>query len=92
MLNAMYAHDKQPIDPECECYACKHFSRAYLRHLVVAKEMLASTLISIHNIHTLITLVKRMRTAILEHNFETFAKDYLRNYHHRELSKKGIIV
>jgi queuine tRNA-ribosyltransferase len=80
MLNAAYAHDPLPIDPACTCYTCAHFSRAYIRHLVVAKEMLASTLISIHNIHTLLTLVRNMREAILEHRFQPFASEYLNNY------------
>jgi queuine tRNA-ribosyltransferase len=80
MLNAAYAHDPLPIDPTCACYTCTHFSRAYIRHLVVAKEMLASTLISIHNIHTLLTLVRNMRSAILEHRFTPFANEYLKNY------------
>jgi queuine tRNA-ribosyltransferase len=57
--------DKSPIDPNCDCYTCSNFSRAYLRHLYVAKEILASTLMSIHNIYTLIHLVKNIRTSIL---------------------------
>jgi queuine tRNA-ribosyltransferase len=80
MLNSTYAHDPDPIDPTCTCYTCAHFSRAYIRHLVVAKEMLASTLISIHNIHTLLTLVRNMRSTILEHRFQPFANEYLKNY------------
>ena len=92
MMNAAYAHDSLPIDPECDCYACSHFSRAYIRHLVVAKEMLASTLISIHNIHTLLTLVKWMREAIQNRDFEAFSKQYLHTYHHRESVRKGNIT
>jgi queuine tRNA-ribosyltransferase len=86
MLNAIYAHDNRPIDPECTCYACSHFSRAYIRHLVVAKEILASTLISIHNIHTLLTLVRRMRTAIIDHQFESFSREYLAGYISKKVS------
>jgi queuine tRNA-ribosyltransferase len=80
MLNAAYAHDPRPIDPECTCYACSSFSRAYIRHLVVAKEILASTLISIHNIHTLLTLVRRMRVSIIQHTFSDFSTRYLETY------------
>ena len=80
MLNAVFARDERPIDSECACYTCQNFSRAYLRHLIVAKEMLASTLISIHNIHTLLTLTRLMRQAIIDHRFEKFSIDYLSAY------------
>ncbi len=82
ILNATYAHDSRPIDSKCSCYTCRSFTRAYLRHLIVAKEMLASTLLSIHNIHTLLSLVREMRQAILDHNFKDYAEKYLENYFH----------
>ncbi|MEX1248086.1 MAG: tRNA guanosine(34) transglycosylase Tgt [Anaerolineales bacterium] len=72
LKNAEFARDPKPIDEGCGCYACRTFSRAYLRHLIQAKEMLAATLLSIHNLHTLIQLAKDLRTAILEDNFESF--------------------
>jgi queuine tRNA-ribosyltransferase len=72
LLNAGFARDPLPIDETCACYTCQRFTRAYLRHLIVAKEMLASTLLSIHNIHTLLHLVGEMRQAILEGEFEEF--------------------
>lgn len=77
MMNAPFATDERPIDEDCACYTCQHFSRAYVRHLIVAKEMLAATLLSIHNIHTLLQLVREMRTAILEGNFDNYAKEAL---------------
>ena len=80
LLNAIHAQDPGPIDPECSCYACSHFSRAYIRHLIVAKEILASTLISIHNIHTLLTLARQMRQAIIEHRYTEFSHNYLTRY------------
>lgn len=70
LMNAVFAHDKQPIDESCTCYTCRTFSRAYLRHLIAAKESLAGTLLSIHNLHALIRLVKEIRIAIIERNFE----------------------
>ena len=73
LMNAANARDPRPIDAACGCYTCQHFSRAYLRHLIVAKEILASTLISIHNLYTLEELMRQMRTAILEHRFAVFA-------------------
>ncbi len=56
LRNAAYAEDERPIDGDCDCYACRTFSRAYLRHLIVAGEMLSATLLSIHNLRLLISL------------------------------------
>lgn len=80
MLNAAYAHDPQPIDPTCTCYACRGFSRAYIRHLVVAREILASTLLSIHNITTLLRITTAARQAVLEHRYTQFARDFYLRY------------
>ncbi|MHC1784333.1 MAG: tRNA guanosine(34) transglycosylase Tgt [Anaerolineaceae bacterium] len=80
LLNAVHAADSTPIDPACGCYTCLNFTRAYLRHLLMAREMLASTLISIHNLYMLIHLVKMCREAIIEQRFETFAAHFLKNY------------
>jgi queuine tRNA-ribosyltransferase len=77
LMNAAFARDDQPIDPDCNCYTCRHFTRAYLRHLIVAREMLAATLLSVHNLHTLLQLTRDMRQAILEGRFERFASDFL---------------
>ncbi|HSN93653.1 MAG TPA: tRNA guanosine(34) transglycosylase Tgt [Anaerolineaceae bacterium] len=81
LQNALYTHDPNPIDPDCSCYTCTHFTRAYLRHLINAKEMLAATLLSIHNLHTLINLAKEMRKAIIEGSFEQYAEDALEKIH-----------
>lgn len=77
MVNATYARDPLPIEEDCICYTCQHFSRAYLRHLILAKEMLAATLLSIHNLHTLIRLVKEIRQAIIDQKFDEFLNMYL---------------
>jgi len=71
-----FARDERPIDESCSCYTCQNFSRAYLRHLIVAKEMLAGTLLSIHNLHTLLQLTSNIRQAILEGNFTSFAQTF----------------
>lgn len=76
LRNAPFAKDKNPIDQNCACYTCQTFTRAYLRHLIVSKEMLSGTLLSIHNLHTLIHLAKDMRKAILAGTFEEFAKPW----------------
>lgn len=69
LMNAVYARDEHPINENCACYTCKNFSRAYLRHLIMAKEVLAWTLLSIHNLHALIQLVKDIRGYIKEGEF-----------------------
>jgi len=79
MMNAIYARDPKPLEQGCTCYTCQHFSRAYLRHLIVAREMLAATLLSIHNIHTLLKLVREIRQAILGNRFEDYAAEFLAN-------------
>ncbi|MEX1071843.1 MAG: tRNA guanosine(34) transglycosylase Tgt [Anaerolineales bacterium] len=70
LKNAEFIRDTAPIDEQCECYACRNFTRAYLRHLIQAKEMLSSTLLSIHNLYTLIHLAKDLRAAIIRGNFD----------------------
>ncbi|HWQ46756.1 MAG TPA: tRNA guanosine(34) transglycosylase Tgt [Longilinea sp.] len=80
MMNAGFAHDTEPIEKMCGCYTCTTFTRAYLRHLIVAKEMLASTLISIHNLYFLVHLVQQARQAIMEDRFQPFADEFLAHY------------
>jgi len=63
--NSRYAEDGGPVDPDCACYCCRNFSRAYLRHLFLAKEMLFSTLATIHNVWTFLDTMRRIREAIL---------------------------
>jgi queuine tRNA-ribosyltransferase len=77
LMNAEHAHNPAPIDSHCECYTCQHFSRAYLHHLIMAKEMLAATLISIHNIFTLVELMRRLRKSIIDNNFEKYSTQLL---------------
>lgn len=79
LVNAVFAKDPLPIDATCTCYTCQNFSRAYLRHLIIAKEMLSATLLSIHNLHTLLQLMKDIRQAIFENRFELFANEFLNN-------------
>ena len=79
LSNAAYIRDERPIDPQCSCYTCTHFSRAYLRHLVSAKEILAATLLSIHNIHTLLELTQRIRTSIIDQSYSQLRQQLLQN-------------
>lgn len=75
LKNAEYIRDPSPIDADCTCYACRNFARAYLRHLIQTNEMLSATLLSIHNLHTLIHLAKDLRAAIIRGDFETMVAD-----------------
>jgi len=79
LVNASYAGDPRPIDETCTCYTCQHFSRAYLRHLIVAKEMLSATLLSIHNLHTLIQLAHNVRNAIIQGTLDRYVKEFYKN-------------
>jgi queuine tRNA-ribosyltransferase len=73
-----------PLDPSCDCEACRRFSRAYLRHLFVAKEQLGQRLVSIHNIHFLIRIAATARARILEGSFAGWAAEWLDRYHARK--------
>ena len=72
MRNLTHQNDERPLDPACDCLACTRFSRAYLRHLLVAGEVLGLTLMSLHNICYYVRLMKRMRQAIIEKRFPEF--------------------
>ncbi len=80
LRNAAHARDAAPIAADCGCYTCQHFSRAYLRHLVKADEILAHVLLSIHNVHFLIDLMGQMRAAIEKGTLQTFADEFLSAY------------
>ena len=77
--HSRYISDNSPIDPECGCYTCKHFSRAYLRHLYMAKEILSSRLNTIHNLYYYLNLMKRVREAIAAERFDSFRKEFYEN-------------
>ena len=76
LVNANFATDPSPIDDICQCYTCQNFSRAYIRHLIVAREMLSATLLSIHNLFTLIKLLEDVRNAIKAGKFNDFSDHY----------------
>ena len=77
LMNASFARDESPIDETCDCYTCRTFTRAYLRHLIVAKELLAGTLISIHNLRALIRLMEHIRGYIADGSFESRVPELL---------------
>jgi queuine tRNA-ribosyltransferase len=78
--NASYAQDFGPLDKACSCYTCKNFTRAYLRHLFNAEELLGHRLVSLHNIHFYLELMRNMRHAITRDRFGGFKKEFLAQY------------
>jgi queuine tRNA-ribosyltransferase len=74
---AVYATDPRPIDEECACYTCRHFSRAYLRHLAVAGEILSARLNTLHNLAFYQWLMRSMREALAAEKFADFARPFL---------------
>ncbi len=78
--NAAHAEDYLPLDEGCGCYACQNYSRAYIRHLFKAEEILALHLISIHNLHFLLALMKDARAAIAQDRFAAFKADFFAQY------------
>lgn len=80
LRNAQYRAQNRPLEDECSCYTCQHFSRAYLRHLVITKELLGHYLLSIHNLHFLIEHVRRMREAIFAGQLQQYTQDFLKRY------------
>ncbi|MBE9502918.1 MAG: tRNA guanosine(34) transglycosylase Tgt [Proteobacteria bacterium] len=74
--NSRYERDDLPVDEKCACYTCRNFSRAYLRHLFMAKEILSSTLNTIHNLHYYLNLMREIRSAIEENRFAQYKKEF----------------
>jgi queuine tRNA-ribosyltransferase len=80
LLNEKYIRDFSPLDPETGGYASEHFTRAYLAHLFRAKEMLAATIASLHNLYFIVSLMKDIRNSILNDRFEAFRGKFLGTY------------
>jgi queuine tRNA-ribosyltransferase len=82
--NAAVAHDFMPIDPTCDCYACRNYSRAYIRHLLKADEILGLRLMSIHNLRFLQILMKEIREAIAEDRLPEYSQKFFADYGYEE--------
>ena len=78
--NKQYEQDFTPLDEKCNCYACKNHTKAYIRHLYKTQESTAATLLSIHNIHFLLNLVKDLRNSIIEGTFEEYSNKLLNDF------------
>jgi queuine tRNA-ribosyltransferase len=81
--NATFRLDPAPLDAECTCAACTRFSRAYLRHLFVTEEILGLRLLSLHNVHFLVALMRQARSALFAGTFAGWSRDWLARYHSR---------
>ncbi len=90
LKNAKYKSDFTPIDESCDCYACKNFTKAYIRHLVSVDEMLGLSLLSIHNLRFLIRLTEDLRECIKNDNILEYREEFIKDYYHGEdyLNKK----
>jgi queuine tRNA-ribosyltransferase len=75
--------DPRPLDEACGCPTCRRFSRAYLRHLYVTDEMLGMRLLSLHNVHFLVALMRAARGAVIDGTFDAWSREWLRRYHSR---------
>ena len=84
--NAGCAHDFGPIDPDCGCPTCRHYSRAYIRHLFQAGEILAHRLATMHSIYFYLETMREMRSAIMEDRFPQWRDEFLRRYRKEEES------
>jgi tRNA-guanine family transglycosylase len=78
--NASLREDPRPLDEGCDCATCRRFSRAYLRHLFVSDEVLGLRLLSLHNVHFLVSLMRRARDAIRDGTFDAWSRDWLERY------------
>jgi queuine tRNA-ribosyltransferase len=87
--NAAYARDERPLDPACACYTCRTFSRAYLRHLFVAKEILAMRLNTLHNLAYYLELMRQVREAVAAGRFADFARDFSARARAQEAQRKA---
>lgn len=80
LKNAKYKEDFSALDNTCDCYACKNYTKAYIRHLIVANETLGQRLLSIHNLRFLIKLTEEIRESIKEDNFANYKEDFINKY------------
>ncbi len=90
LTNARFRADFGPLDDDCDCYTCSHYSRAYVHHLFRAKEMLSATLATIHNERFVVRLVDRIRASITDGSFTDFRSDFLGRYYRRSASPPAV--
>jgi queuine tRNA-ribosyltransferase len=83
---AEYRRDARPLDADCDCAACRRFSRAYIRHLFTSDEILGLRLLSLHNVHFLVRLMRDARAAIRDGTIDAWSREWLARYHSRPVT------
>ena len=86
LRNLCFAEDPRPIEEDCDCYTCRNFSRAYLRHLVKTNEIFGANLLSVHNLRFLTRMMEEIRSAINNGTFDAYREKFWENY---KISDKG---
>jgi queuine tRNA-ribosyltransferase len=84
LKNAEYSKDKRPIEDDCDCTSCREFSRGYIRHLIKAEEILGLRLITLHNLHFYLDLMRQARDKIDKGTFDEFRREFVSNYETRD--------
>jgi queuine tRNA-ribosyltransferase len=90
LKNAEFTLDKRPIEEDCACPACREFARGYIRHLVKAEEILGLRLITLHNLHFYLDLMKRARAELENGTFDEFRKRFVSNYKTRDVEVAAV--
>jgi len=90
LKNAGFARDKRPIEDNCDCTSCREFSRGYIRHLIKAEEILGLRLITLHNLHSYLDLMRQARDKIDKGTFDEFRGDFLSNYETRDVERANL--
>ena len=85
MRNQIFIDDESPIDPTCDCYTCRTFTKSYIRHLIAVEEMLGLYLMSIHNLRFLLNLMSDIRAAIAANTFDSFAREWIARYEGKKI-------
>ncbi|MGO1822124.1 MAG: tRNA-guanine transglycosylase, partial [Ruoffia tabacinasalis] len=87
--NAQYARDFRPIDENCDCYTCRNYTRAYVRHLIKTDELFGMRLASIHNVYFLLELMRNVRKAIMDDQLLEFREDFFEKYGYNKPNAKN---
>src|SRR5258705_4123833 len=85
LKNAEFARHKRPIEDSCDCTSCREFSRGYIRHLIKAEEILGLRLITLHNLHFYLDLMRQARAKIDSGTFDKFRSEFVSNYEPRDV-------
>ena len=90
LKNAEFARDKRPIEDSCDCTSCREFSRGYIRHLIKAEEILGLRLITLHNLHSYLDLMRQARDKIDKGTFDEFRREFVSNYETRDVESANL--